>query len=160
MDLTGREIWCVDFEFNGGPGNHPVPVCLVARELHSGRTIRQWQDEFGSEPPYPTGPHTLFVAFYASAEISCHLALGWPVPERILDLFTEFRCLANGRPTPCGRGLIGAMVYHGLDTIGAEEKAEMRNLVLRVDRGPRKRGPRSSITALGMSTHWPGCCRR
>jgi DNA polymerase I len=133
MDLAGREVWLVDFEFNGGPGDNPVPVCLVAREYHSGRTIRLWQDEFGPKPPYPTGPHTLFVAYYASAEIGCHLALGWPVPERILDLFTEFRCLRNGQPTVGGNGLLGAMSHYGLDNIGADEKEEMRNLILRGD---------------------------
>ena len=65
-------------------------------ELRSGRKLRLWRDEFGSLPPYPTGPDVLFVAYYASAEIGCHLALGWPVPERVLDLFTEFRNLTNG----------------------------------------------------------------
>ncbi|MGB9388746.1 MAG: DNA polymerase [Xanthobacteraceae bacterium] len=71
------------------------------------------------------------VAYYASAEISCHLALGWPVPERVLDLFPEFRNATNGIPTGNGAGLLGALAYHGLDGIGALEKDEMRALVLR-----------------------------
>jgi hypothetical protein len=53
------------------------------------------------------------------------------MPERILDLYTEFRNRTNGLSTPAGRGLIGALVAHGLDTIGATEKDEMRNLVMR-----------------------------
>jgi DNA polymerase-1 len=126
-----REIWAVDFEFRAKPGDNPQPVCLVALELRSARKVRLWRDEFGPMPPYPTDSDALFVSYYASAEIGCHLALGWPVPERILDLFTEFRNGTNGLSTPCGAGLIGALVYHCLDAIGADEKEEMRDLVLR-----------------------------
>jgi DNA polymerase I len=90
-DLPFKEVWLVDFEFGAPPGGKPEPVCLVARELKSGRKLRLWRDEFGAMPPYPTGSAALFVAYYASAEIGCHLALGWPVPERVLDLYVEFR---------------------------------------------------------------------
>ena len=79
--LPFTEIWAVDFEFGAKAGENPEPVCLVAWELRSGRKLRLWRDEFGSAPPYPTGPDVLFVAYYASAEIGCHLALGWPVPR-------------------------------------------------------------------------------
>src|SRR5207248_5036304 len=85
--------------------------------------------DLGLVPPYSTAADILFVAYYASAEIGCHLALGWPVPERVLDLFTEFRNATNGLSPPSGSGLIGALVYHGLDTIGTVEKEEMRALV-------------------------------
>jgi DNA polymerase I len=131
LRLPFREIWNVDFEFISGGGDNPVPVCLVAWELRSGRKIRMWCDEFGSTPPYPTGPDVLFIAYYASAEIGCHLALGWPVPARILDLFTEFRNHTNGLPTTAGNGLVGALAHFGIDSIGAKEKDEMRALVLR-----------------------------
>src|SRR5512147_1707461 len=102
--LPYREVWCVDFEFAAPSGERPSPICLVARELRTGRTIRAWQDELRrmSRPPYPIDAGALFVAFYASAEFGCHLALSWPMPARILDLFTEFRAAANGRPTVAG----------------------------------------------------------
>jgi hypothetical protein len=129
--LPYSEIWCVDFEFGVEDGGNPNVVCLVGYEIRSGRKIRLWHNEFCSAPPYPTGPDALFVAYYASAEIGCHLALGWPVPHRILDLFTEFRNLTNGLPTVAGSGLIGALAHHGLDGIEAAEKTEMRDLVLR-----------------------------
>lgn len=129
--LPYQEIWAVDFEFGAGPGNNPEPVCLVALELKSGRKIRLWRDQFGAVPPYATDANALFVAYYASAEIGCHLVLGWPVPERILDLFTEFRNHTNGLPTISGNGLLGALAHHGLDSIGAAEKDEMRALILR-----------------------------
>jgi DNA polymerase-1 len=125
------QIWAVDFEFDAKPGENPEPVCLVAWELRSGRKVRLWRDEFGDAPPYPNGPDVLFVAYYASAEIGCHLSLGWPAPERVLDLFTEFRNHTNGIPTISGAGLLGALAHYGLDSIGAGEKDEMRDLILR-----------------------------
>jgi len=126
-----REIVVVDFEFTATPGNRPVPVCLVAHEQRSGRRFRIWHDQFGPTPPYTTGPDVLFVAYYASAELGCYRVLGWPMPERILDLFTEFRARTNGLDTPAGAGLLGALTYFGLDAMGASEKNDMRELVLR-----------------------------
>jgi DNA polymerase I len=129
--LPFAEIWAVDFEFGSEPGDNPEPACLVAWELRSGRKLRLWSDEFGAAPPYPTSSDVLFVAYYASAEIGCHLTLGWPVPERLLDLFTEFRNHTNGISTVSGASLLGALAHYGLDSIGTIEKDEMRDLVLR-----------------------------
>src|SRR5271166_3417844 len=94
--LPYREVWCLDFEYVSEPGTLPIPVCMVARELVSKRLLRLWQDELTSAPPFPIDKRTLFVAYFAPAEIGCFLELGWPVPPRILDLFTEFRCATNG----------------------------------------------------------------
>jgi hypothetical protein len=128
-----RQIWCVDFEFTVLPGERPRPICLVATEFRSGETIRLWEDALRQrqQAPYPTTPDCLFVAYYASAEIGCHLALDWPVPSSVLDLFCEFRNHTNGLPTPCGAGLIGALTYYGLDSIAGVEKDEMRQLAIR-----------------------------
>jgi hypothetical protein len=136
-----REVVLVDFEFtdtavlvNGeiiDTGNRPTPVCLVAYELRSGRRFRIWQDQFGPAPPYATGPDVLLVTFYASAELGCYRVLGWPMPKHILDPFIEFRNRTNGLSTPAGSGLLGALTYFGLDSIGATEKGDMRALVLR-----------------------------
>jgi hypothetical protein len=124
-----REIVLGDFEFESGIGERPVPVCLVAKELRSGRLHRIFQGEFGAKPPYATGPDTLFVAYYASAELGCYRALGWPMPERILDLFCEFRDHTNGLPTPAGSGELGALIYFGLDHMDAVEKKRMQELI-------------------------------
>ena len=125
-----REIWAVDFEFEigsgVGSGERPDPLCLCARELRSGRELRLWRNQFGSVPPYPTDADSLFLAYYASAELGCHLALEWPMPQRILDLFTEFRCGTNGLTVPAGNKLIGALTALGLDTIGATEKKKCK----------------------------------
>jgi hypothetical protein len=127
-----RQLWAVDFEFMAPAGERPIPVCVVARELRTGRLLRTWlADGAPVVPPYPTGPDALFVAYYASAELGCHLALGWPMPARVLDLFAEFRCITSGRPTPCGNGLLGALAYFGLDALDAAEKESMRQLAMR-----------------------------
>lgn len=54
-----------------------------------------------------------FVAYYASAELGCFLSLGWDLPVRILDLFTEFRNFTNGWPTLAGNSLLGALAHFG-----------------------------------------------
>ncbi len=132
LDEPYREIWLVDFEFDASDGEQPKPVCLVAKELKSGQVLKLWQDEMGRlrQPPYAIGSDALFVAYYASAEMGCHLALGWSLPENILDLFLEFRTLTNGKFIPCGNGLLGALAYFGLPRIDSTEKDTMRDLIL------------------------------
>ena len=126
-------IWLVDFEFRQPDGERPSVLCMVAREWRTGQMLRLWQDDLlrMKGPPFPTGPDTLLVAYYASAELSCYLALGWPLPERVLDLYAEFRCLTSGLNVPCGNGLLGALTCYGLHGIDAVEKGMMRELALR-----------------------------
>lgn len=128
-----KEIWLVDFEYISPPGDLPQPVCMVAREFITGKEIRLWRDELllCREPPYSIGEDSLVVAYYASAEFGCHLVLDWPLPVNTLDLFTEFRCITNGRPLPHGKGLLGALEYFGLDSISIDEKEKMRDMILR-----------------------------
>src|SRR3954462_2925940 len=83
LALPFREVWLVDFEFVAEPGERPVPVCLVARELRSGREMRLWRDQFGPTTPYPTGPDALLLAYSATAWMGWRLALGGPVPEGV-----------------------------------------------------------------------------
>ena len=47
-------------------------------------------------PPFTTGEDSLFVAFYASAELLCFMTLGWDLPVNVLDLYVEARNLRNG----------------------------------------------------------------
>ena len=72
----------------------------------------------------------LFVCFVGNAELACHLALGWPLPVNVLDLYAEFRNHVNGRLTPHGKGLLGALAYFGLDTIDAKRKDAMRDRIM------------------------------
>ena len=124
-------IWLVDFEFYAPDGELPRPVCLVAYDLVSGREIRLWLDGSYVGPcPYSTDEHSLFVAYFASAELSCHLALGWPLPVHVLDLYVEFRNFTNNRPHDCGNGLLGALTFFGLSGIRNTHKEAMRSLAM------------------------------
>lgn len=125
-------IWVADFEFRAAPGEQPEPVCMVAHEVRSGKTIKLWGDELVSSPcPYSTSSDALFVAYYASAEMGCHLALDWRMPANVLDLYAEFRVETNGRRLAFGKGLLGALDYYGEKGIDALEKDKMRELILR-----------------------------
>jgi DNA polymerase family A len=129
--MPSAKWWWWTLSSSPPPAIGPYPFCLVAHEVRSGRRVRLWQGEFGPVPPYASGPDVLFIAYYASAELGCYRVLGWPIPERILDLFTEFRARTNGLDTPAGNSLLGALTFFGLDGMGAAEKEEMRALILR-----------------------------
>jgi len=140
--LPFRHLVTVDTEYNFGghnsfeeaqrSGERQRPVCLVAKELRTGQVWRMWRDELlaSTRAPFPTGPDACIFAYYASAEMGTFRGCNWAKPRNIIDLFTEFRCATNGLPTPSGNGLIGALVYHGLDTVGAQEKDAARLLIL------------------------------
>jgi DNA polymerase-1 len=129
-------VFLIDFEFrseNGREGNTPEPVCLVVKDFLSGVTSRYWKDDIHSRSsaPFSVGRDALCVAYFASAEMDCFLKLGWQLPENVLDLYVEFRCLTNGTTPPNGAGLLGALLYFGLPTISAQHKDAMRDLTLR-----------------------------
>ena len=126
-----EERWFVDFEFISRPGEHPDVLCLCAYELRTGRHIQLWEDQLGPFPPYRTDARALFVCFAATAECACHLALGWPLPSKVLDISPMFRSYINGRvPPPEGKGLVGALRHFGLDTAGEKYKEAMRTRIL------------------------------
>jgi DNA polymerase I len=127
------QVWELDFEFTSRPGNRPVPLCMVAREWFSGGIIRLFQDELWRcvVPPFSVASDSLFMAYFAPAELGCFLQLGWSFPQNVVDLFFEFRNLTNGLATPAGASLLGALSYFGLNVMDAVEKGEMRTLAMR-----------------------------
>jgi hypothetical protein len=143
LNLPFREVVALDFEFISEAGATATPVCMVARELVSGRLHRLWADGFTDQPPFPTGDDVLFVAYFASAEMGCFLSLGWALPMRILDLYVEFRNETNGLVLPSGRGLLGALSHHGISTITSEQKSAERALIM--GGGPWNAGERQRI---------------
>ena len=136
-----KEIWLHDFEFHAPDGERPLVATLGAKELRSGRVVGLDHRQFGPKPPYDTGPENIFVSYYASAEIGCHLSLGWPVPANVLDLYAEFRNLTNRSnrvkkqsyeaSQRQSRSLLAAMAYHGLDAMAATEKEDLRTIAMR-----------------------------
>jgi DNA polymerase family A len=127
-----RELWCVDFEFRGDPGERPWVVCMVAQELIGGRRIQMWRNELLElrRAPFDTGPDAALIAYYASAELGCFLELGWPLPVNVIDLFAEHRVETNGQKLPCGNNFLGALAIRGLAHIGVGEKDAMRQLII------------------------------
>jgi len=129
-ELPFEQVWLHDFEFVPQPGERPDVVCLAARELRSGQSFALWRTELGAQPPYRTDSKVLFIGFVANAECACHAALDWPLPVKFLDLSPAFRNLTNGRVTPEGKGLIGALRWYGLDSIGSKQKDAMRKRIM------------------------------
>jgi DNA polymerase I-like protein with 3'-5' exonuclease and polymerase domains len=72
----------------------------------------------------------LVVAYFASAEMGCYLALGQEMPTLLLDLYPEHRIATNGRHLPFGNGLLGALQHYGLEAIGTAQKDAMRDRIL------------------------------
>ena len=126
-----REVVVLDTEFHSGRvlGNRPVPVCLCAVELHSGRRHRIWLEP-GEHPANPLPADALFVAYSAAAEWGCYLALGWDLPANICDLYAEFRCLTNGCSKSVGDSLIDALAYYGCPAMPKSFKQHMRERIL------------------------------
>jgi hypothetical protein len=82
------------------------------------------------QAPWECGSDAVTVAFFASAEIGCFAALGWPLPKNIIDLFCEHRTETNGIFLSAGNGLLGALAYYGLSAMASIKKEAMRNLIL------------------------------
>jgi hypothetical protein len=88
-----------DFEYEITDGDLPNVLCMVARVLDENlqhvRTSRMWRGEFGSAPPFDTGPDALFVAYSAWAELTCFMTLGWQFPEHVFDQHTAYLAAGN-----------------------------------------------------------------
>lgn len=113
-------IWIVVVAVQAGSGEATAPISVVASDLEG------HQFEIGTPkllsvrfPPYPTGPRALVVTFGACDMLGVHLALGWRLPERIVDLMIEFRTLTNGKGGLAVGGLAGALLWLGCSTAGA-----------------------------------------
>ena len=93
------QIVVCDFEYEIEPGNPPNVLRMVAYVLNENlqhvRTIILWRGEFDHEPPFDTGPDTLFVAYSAWAELACFMTLGWRFPVHVFDLHTAFLAASN-----------------------------------------------------------------
>ena len=88
------------------------------------------------------------------------------MPERILDLFAEFRNHTNmdtkadqARRTPSGAGLLGALIYFGLDPMDAAEKKEMQEAIGNGTWQGRYTRRRFSTIARRTWRRSSGCCR-
>jgi hypothetical protein len=130
--FPGFRVVTYDFEYVSIDGERPKPVCLVWHDWESGETHRIWQDELlkMKKPPFDISEKTICCTYYYGAEGSCHQVLGWEHPTHVIDCSAEFRNRTNGAKVPCGKSLIGAMIFYGLPTMTGEKKDSMRDLIL------------------------------
>lgn len=128
-----ESMWACDFEYQPIVGELPRPICMVARELKTGKTVKYWEDELRAlkKPPFPIDSKSLFIAYYSPAEFSCFHALGWALPQNVLDLYVEFRNTTNIHGMRTKANLLSALVFYGLDALAYEEKESMRNIAIR-----------------------------
>jgi hypothetical protein len=126
-----RHVVKADAEFIAKPGERPRVVCF-AWKIDDELTQSAWVDELGASPPYPIGDDSLYVIF-TQAELTCHLALGWPLPKNVIDLNSELRRVTSGRTLPSGHGLIGFL----------------RWLAILKPAAPRRRTPFASASCEG-----------
>jgi DNA polymerase I-like protein with 3'-5' exonuclease and polymerase domains len=118
-----------DAEFLAAPGERPRVVCF-AWKVNNGPTQSFWVDALGSAPPYPIGPDSVYVIF-TQAELTCHLALGWPLPKNVIDLNSELRHMTSGRTLPKGHGLIGFLRWLDIEVGDAAAKDAIRDRIIR-----------------------------
>ena len=100
--------------------------------MRSGRSLALWRDQLGQVPPYDIGPDSLFVCYSGTeAELACHLALGWLLPEHVVDLIVEYRMAINGVGGDQSLGLLSACARLSLPVrTSPDEKRRARDRVL------------------------------
>ena len=130
-------ITIVNSEFASKPGELPNVRCLAWIDLRTGNKFVLWADELArlTAAPFPTGKSALVVSYYALAELSCFTALGWQLPDRMIDLYVEARIEANDSfthkgkiPLGKGQGLLDALHRHGLASLSKATKDWYRKL--------------------------------
>jgi hypothetical protein len=125
--MTQRLVVC-DFEFATNKLGFPVVRCVAFHDLTTGEQGSLWMDALASVPAVFTGDYVM-VAYAAKAELSCFLALGWPFPPRVLDLFFLYKRVINGDPTNKGSGLLAACASYGIHHRYSEtEKQRLQTL--------------------------------
>ncbi len=133
-----KSLWLVDFEYYRPEGQRdPHPHCVVAHDMVRDHTISMWLGEGApAQPPYGIGPDDLFVCFQATAEMSCHLALGWPIPVNLLDLALIHRWHMSGVPNHYkgNPNLVNSLQKFGITMISKDHKTHMHQLAQRGNR--------------------------
>jgi DNA polymerase I len=132
--LGVKDVVAIDAEYISQRGWHVTPVCFCAKSLITKKTWRLWCHGKRRRRPFPHDARILFLSYSAPAEWSFYLAMGWPLPSTIIDLFAEMCLGENGRKDQHGSklrpSLLYAMRHYGLDAITAAEKHSMRERIL------------------------------
>ena len=134
-------VLTIDAEFRLDENFRPHVVCIVAHEYPSGRTRRIWLDDDPKRMvELPCDEGTVWLSYVGAAELRSMLALGHPLPKRLLDLYVENRWLHNIQESKDERKRKQEQKFFSLPTtlrrfgryaMEHEEKDEMRDLILR-----------------------------
>src|SRR5262245_31249632 len=110
-----QRIYLADYEYARTPGDPPRPIGGTYLELRTGQLHRAWLfDGRGADQLPPLGPDALYISYHLPAELICRQVLGLPLPAHCLDLAVEYRLKKNGLPPGMGRGLVAALLDHGI----------------------------------------------
>ena len=130
--LQLHDIIVVDTEFrqDSDAGKLPHPWCISWMSLRDRVPHKVWLE--GSDLECPYDPETtIVVAYYAPAEMSVFLQLGWSLPKMVVDLFAEYALKTNGWFGR--RSLLDAMRFHGLRAMDVEHKTQWRERLITSD---------------------------
>ena len=120
--LGFEHVDVLDFEYKQTDGNPPKPVCIVIKDLFTGKTIKEWLVNKKFKYPHPI-QKTLFVCHWAVAEVSCLIELGIDKPRAVFDTFIEEKKMFNGILR--GFGLVDVCERHGIKGVMSHEKKEI-----------------------------------
>jgi hypothetical protein len=138
------DVIAYDFEYQIDGGRHQdpekgldkggrqLPLSLATRSLRTGEARVYWRDQLLQmrRAPFDTGPRTLALNWFASAESHCFAVLGWEQSQHLVDLFAEYRWLRNGYHANKHPGLIDALLRYRLPCIGVAAKEANRDEIL------------------------------
>jgi DNA polymerase-1 len=123
-------IFFLDIEFQKETGSMPVPLLAVSYSLEANEYSRfdlKSEADIERLRSMVSSGITL-CAYYLPAEISCLMAMEINVPNKLLDLFVEYRWLRNGVAQKFS--LLEAARYFGIASISDEEKKRLRQIAI------------------------------
>jgi hypothetical protein len=119
-----------DTEYRKTAGENPIVVCMVLKDIITGRCHRLKGKELKFFP-FPIDDNTLFVAHYAVADIGAMLALGFKKPKFIFDTLVEDKKLRWGKVDGQRFSLLESCRHYGVrGTMSEEYKESMRKLIM------------------------------
>ena len=136
-----NRVITIDSEFRLDENYRQHVACLVTHDWPDGASRRIWLDDDQERTfQLPCDEGTLWVSYVATAELRSMIASGHPLPLHVLDLYVENRWLHNFQESKEERKrkqdekffwLPTTLRRFGCDSMGAEEKEAMRDLILR-----------------------------
>jgi hypothetical protein len=136
----------LDFEYFAPAGCNPRPICVAWICPTTGESGTRWLWDEPQPCPFSMSAGTVLLSYNIAAEVSCFLALGWPRPTNVIDLWLEYGQVCNVWPIEAPawkqrkapvkkprKGLLDAMRAYGLEATPSNVKAHFQT---RAQEGP------------------------